>query len=180
MSLSINTSSLASNEGRSPGSMQPSFNLGESTSGKSSKKVSINDKLEEINKKLAEVRQQRIDFESKDKKPTKRASTSSSTKRSFHHPKLEYVIGEIVHSPYMTKPQEAYPSETFRVQEKLRELKRAGSKLSEIPKEERPFDMDETKNKFIEDVIKYNVTYTMPVSNWFISMYLLLWLMCPL
>lgn len=171
MSVSINIAPDQAGENvskrsiRSPGSVSlrsPSFSGTESTSGKSSKKISIEEKLDDINKKLAEVRQQRLESEKKDKKPQKKRSVGT-TKSSFHHPKLDYVIGEIVHSPYMTKPQEAYPSETFRVQEKLRELKRTGSKLSELPHEERPFDMEETKSRFIEEVVKYNVTYTLPV-----------------
>lgn len=147
---------------RSSASVSGSFSLA-SVSHKSLKAVAIQDKLEEINQQLAEVRKQKQELE----KPVKRKSIKlekKGSKNSFHHPKLDYVMAEVVYSPYMTKPNEKYSEDTLKVPEKLRELKKLGSKLKDIPPELQPFDVEKVKEKFIEDVVKYTVSYINTVS----------------
>jgi hypothetical protein len=81
-------------------------------------------------------------------------------KKSFHHPKLEYIYGEIVCSPYLTPPLENYPKEVFKVIEDLRELKRNGVKsISKLPKTKQPYDVKKIRNTFIKDVINYEVSF---------------------
>ena len=161
---------------RSIGSFQMSEISGKS--GKSGKlQVSPEQKLDEINQKLAEVRRKRLEFEAgssssttkKSKNKSKTAKSASKTdtkalKKSFHHPKLDYVLAEIVYSPYMTKPNESYSQETFRIPEKLSELKKKASKLEELPAEDQPFDLEEVKGRFLNEVANYNVSFVMPVS----------------
>ncbi len=130
--------------------------------------ISPQDKLQEINQKLAEVRKKRMEFEQGDgpKRPAaRRKSAAEGPRKSFHHPKLDYVMAEIVYSPYMTKPNESYSQETFRVPEKLSELKKKAQKIDDLPKEEVPFDMQEIKGRFINEVANYNVSFVMPVSD---------------
>eukprot|EP01040_Poterioochromonas_malhamensis_P015407 gene15407-17240_t len=127
--------------------------------------ISPQDKLQEINQKLAEVRKKRMEFEQGDgpKRPAaRRKSAAEGPRKSFHHPKLDYVMAEIVYSPYMTKPNESYSQETFRVPEKLSELKKKAQKIDDLPKEEVPFDMQEIKGRFINEVANYNVSFVMP------------------
>jgi hypothetical protein len=42
-------------------------------------------------------------------------------------------------------------------------LKKKSSKLGEIPQEEQPFDFQEVKGRFINEVANYNVSFVMPV-----------------
>ena len=156
---------------RSIGSFQMSEN-----SGKSGKRqLSPQDKLEEINQKLAEIRKKRQEFDAESSTQKKKKSKSqlksekSTLKKSFHHPKLDYIIAEIVYSPYMTKPNESYSQETFRMPEKLSELKKKTSKLDELPPEEHPFDLKEVKGRFLNEVANFNVSFVMPVSAYLIS-----------
>lgn len=149
---------------RSIGSFQMSEHSGKSKPGKT--QLSPQDKLEEINQKLAEIRKKRLEFDaesSTQKKKKSKAQQKSSLKKSFHHPKLDYVIAEIVYSPYMTKPNESYSEETFRMPEKLSELKKKTSKLEDLPPEEQPFDFKEVKGRFLNEVANFNVSFVMPV-----------------
>jgi hypothetical protein len=121
------------------------------------------EKLEEISVRLAEVRKKRAEFDG-NKKPKPQSRSSVSKKKSFHHPKLEYVMAEVVYSPYMTKPNEHYSQETFRIPEKLRELKKKSNRIQTLPKEEQPFEFKEIRGRFMDEVANYNVSFAMPVS----------------
>jgi len=85
---------------------------------------------------------------------------SVKPKKTFSHPKLDFIFGEVIHSPYLTPPLEQYPESTFTMVEELRTLKRTGTKsLNALPKEKRPYDLVKAKNKFIREVVNYKVSY---------------------
>lgn len=129
------------------------------TSGK--KTVTAKDKLDEINQQLAAVRLKlatlQHDNKSPHKSPPKENNDKHGKKSAFHHPKLDLVMGEVVHSPYMTAPMDRYPQETFSVPKKIQELKKKHS--ADIPRDELPYDMNEIKHRFIDEVVNYNVSY---------------------
>lgn len=130
------------------------------------KKPSVQDKLEEINNRLALVRRKIAGrkFESQKSISTaissKKNSQTTSSYKKMHHPNLEYIFGEVVYSPYMTKPLDPYPKETFLIPEKLRELRQSGSKLKELPKDQQPFDVEAVKTRFIEEVVNYKDNFS--------------------
>eukprot|EP01039_Chlorochromonas_danica_P012931 gene12931-14907_t len=125
-------------------------------------------KLDAINQKLAEVRKKLADRHSsqqlKHHKPKEKQTIQSkrkSTKKTFHHPKLDFVLGEVVFSPYMTKPLDPYPQETFEVPRRLHELKKKVVKGSELSKDELPYDVDFVRNRFIHEVANFSVSFNM-------------------
>jgi hypothetical protein len=130
------------------------------------KKESQKEKLDEINKQLAEVRKKLA--ERNPSKAQRKNSKSPVKKREFHHPKLEFILGQIVHSPYMTKPLDKYPQETFDIPHKLHELKRKACKVSDLPKEEHPFDLDEVKDRFMKEIVNFTVTYKVASVSYFL------------
>lgn len=125
-------------------------------------------KLDAINQQLAEVRKKLADRHSsqqlKHHKPKEKQTIQSkrkSTKKTFHHPKLDFVLGEVVFSPYMTKPLDPYPQETFEVPKRLHELKKKVVKGSELSKDELPYDVDFVRNRFIHEVANFSVSFNM-------------------
>lgn len=138
-------------------------------SGLSKKKgTDTQGKLNAINQQLAEVRKKLADRHSsqqvKNHKPKERQTIQpkrKTTKKTFHHPKLDFVLGEVVFSPYMTKPLDPYPQETFEVPKKLHELKKKVVKGSDVPKEELPYDVDFVRNRFIHEVANFSVSFNM-------------------
>lgn len=129
-------------------------------------------KLNAINQQLAEVRKKLADRHSsqqvKHHKPKEKQTIQTkrkSAKKTFHHPKLDFVLGEVVFSPYMTKPLDPYPQETFEVPKKLHELKKKVVEGSDVPKDELPYDVDFVRNRFIHEVANFSVSFNMsPVS----------------
>ena len=106
-------------------------------------KEALAKKLAKIDEELAEVaRQKNILDPKKDKKHfPKKIDRSKKPKKSFSHPKLDFVYGEVAFSPYLTKPLDPYPETTFTVVEDLRELKRQGvNKIDKLPKDKQPYD----------------------------------------
>ena len=64
--------------------------------------MSYNNKLKEIEAKLAELRAKRKQLELEEDKTRVRSPPrdyNKPVKTHFHHPHLEYIFGEIVHSP---------------------------------------------------------------------------------
>ena len=125
-------------------------------------KEALAKKLAKIDEELAEVaRQKNILDPKKDKKHfPKKIDRSKKPKKSFSHPKLDFVYGEVAFSPYLTKPLDPYPETTFTVVEDLRELKRQGvNKIDKLPKDKQPYDPKKVKKTFIEDVINYEVSF---------------------
>ena len=59
----------------------------------------------------------------------------------------------------MTKPLEKYPKETFSMIAQLREMKRNGISFKELPPEKAPFDVKETKKKFVKEVLQFKPNY---------------------
>ena len=111
----------------------------------------LKDKLDSVEVQIEEVRRQReLLAPKKDVKHyTKKIDHSKKPKKSFNHPKLEFVYGEVAHSPYLTKPLDPYPQSTFSVVEELRELKRKGVKrIAKLPKNKQPYDPKKIKNIF--------------------------------
>ncbi len=127
------------------------------------RKSTASEKLEAINKQIADIRKQRQEATASDGRVMGlRIDYSQRPKKTFHHPKLEYVYGEIVYSPYMTKPQEKYPEETFQMVGKLRDMKKKGLSFSDVPHEEKPYNERSVKNKFISEVVNYNPCFSPP------------------
>ena len=130
----------------------------------SSKKVpeNLQTKLDSIQKQIDAVKEQRLKLS-----PTKRRKKlappidhNEKPKKHFQHPKLEYVYGEIIYSPYLTPPLDPYPEEVFSKTAELRELKRLGVQtISELPVERQPYNPKVAKNTFIRDVINYKVSF---------------------
>lgn len=101
-------------------------------SSNSSSSIAVD--IDELQRKINEVRRQReaIGHENQSKSPHKKRikSDTKKTKKkkdALYHPNLAYILGEIVHSPYMTSPLEKYPTRTFTIVEELRTLKREGN-----------------------------------------------------
>lgn len=121
------------------------------------------DKLQEINAKLAEVRQQRLQFAKPDTRlrkprPGKLKPVQKKGLR-LHHPTLEYAVAEAVYSPYMTKPSAPYPDQVYRMPEKLRSLKSQHLELRNLPEDLRPFDLDAVKRTFLNEIVNYNTSF---------------------
>ena len=131
---------------------------GRTGASKKSTKVSAEEKLKKINEELAKVRKEREEASQKrtGRVLGKRTDYSKVPKKSFHHPKIEYLYGEIMYSPYLTPPLQTYSKKTFEVSDKLKDLKRKGLKFEEIPDEEKPYDAKSMRNKFIKDIANYN------------------------
>ena len=109
----------------------------------------LKEKLDTVTAQIEEVRRRRELLAPKKTKKhyTKKIDHSKKPKKSFNHPKLEFVYGEVAHSPYLTKPLDPYPESTFHVVEELRELKRKGVKrIAKLPKDKRPYDPNKIKN----------------------------------
>jgi hypothetical protein len=59
--------------------------------------------------------------------------------KNFSHPKLEYIYGQIVYSPYRTPPGENYPKTTFSVPGVLKAYSQNGIRFDDIPDSEKPY-----------------------------------------
>lgn len=128
------------------------------TSKHAKKRLSAEKKLEEINAQLAAIRKEREESTAKKtgRVMGKRTDYSKRPKKSFHHPNLELVMGELIYSPYRIHPLATYPDETFRMSEKLKELRQNGQKFEELPDEEKPFDLKHVKRSFMSEIANYN------------------------
>jgi hypothetical protein len=129
-----------------------------------SSSVGADEKLAILTQQLNEVRAERARMEGGKSGRVYSPPTdySQKPKKTFHHPKLDYVFGEIVYSPYLTPPLEQYPETTFTKVEELRDLKRKGKIISKLPKEQQPFNPKWAKNTFIREVVNYKVSYGAP------------------
>ena len=147
------------------------------------------DKLERITQQLAEVRAERAAITTnkssvKRKKGKKNVETSrpvspalslpgspgsksnsglsfAKPKLKLLHPKLDLVFGEIMYSPYMTKPQDEYSKKMYRMNEKLKELKTHDVRIKDLPPKERPYNFTDIKEQFVDEVINFNPSYVM-------------------
>lgn len=136
-----------------------------STSPSKSKRQRPQVRLEEINEKLAEVRKKLADKHAnnnlriKIKKKEPPRGRRKSGQKTLHHPKLEFVLGEVVFSPYMTKPLDPYPQETFEVPKKLHELKKKLQSDPSAPKEELPYDVEFVRDRFLNEVANFSISF---------------------
>ncbi len=138
--------------------------LAGSLSGGSLKTKSNAELIDELAVKINEIRKQRLEMDHKytnSKAKKKKADPNRHKfKLEFHHPNLEYVYGQVLYSPYLTKPLDPYPEKTLKGVDKLNELKSKGYyKFEDIPEEERPYDVKQAKKEFIKEVIKYHPSY---------------------
>lgn len=131
----------------------------------------LTERLEHINEQLAKVRQERLQL-SATKVRTSRSNNSSfrdlkiPLKRKRAIPRrsgipsssMDYLIAEVVYSPYMTKPGQPYSQEVYRVPEKLKALKQQRLDLKSLPKDAQPFDLDEVKGTF-KEITNYNTSF---------------------
>jgi hypothetical protein len=132
-------------------------------------------KLEEINKKLIAIREKknklsRCKSTVKKDPPValfrsmsfvdepKEFKTPKFKKPSLklYHPDKARVYGEVIYSPYLTRPNAQYPPVMYEVQAKLSNMRKKGLHFSDLPPEEVPYDLEATKKKFISDVIEFN------------------------
>lgn len=128
------------------------------------KDAQINKKLEQITEQLKAVRLQRSTLKKHDDGRVYGPKTDYSTvpKKFFSHPRLDYVYGEIMHSPYLTNPKDRYPKAVYTMSETIKELKHKGINFNEIPESERPYDQAQMKRSFIKEVCNYNPKFNIP------------------
>jgi hypothetical protein len=141
----------------------------------SAKVLAAEEDVEAISQKLAEVIKIRksLNFTSPSQRSfsssvsSERSSVKSSEKsfkkKQFHHPSLDLLMTKMVYSPYMTKPGSSYSKHTIDAPEKvLLELKAKSCKLNEIPVNEAPFNLNNIKKKFVNEIAKYStaIIYT--------------------
>jgi hypothetical protein len=182
--LTVTTTMQKTSLLKSPGKENDARSLSSAHSKSKEKLLTPEERLKEIERKLAEVRQKRVEFETKEKKsdsqllkkprnksPSKNNNSTSTTahrpkpkKSPYYHPKLDYVLAEVVYSPYNMNPKFTPKREENQIHEKLRELKRKATHISDLPKEEQPFDMKEIERRFEKEVARYRVSYITPVS----------------
>jgi hypothetical protein len=142
--------------------IQKSKNTGDIVGNK--KKLEIQNNLASLDAQLAEIRVKRsalARFDGRVHSPSKKHDLK---KKVFSHPKLEYVYGEIMHSPYLTAPTENYPRSTYDMAESLKEFKKLGIPFKELPPDQRPYDENEMKKLFIKEVCNYNPRFNIPKS----------------
>ena len=84
----------------------------------------------------------------------------ASTKLKFRHPNEDRVFGEIVYSPYMTKPEVKYNRKMYTVQAKLAELRKDGLSVRDLPESERPYDIKETRKALIKEVHEFEPRFS--------------------
>ncbi len=133
--------------------------------------------LTELTKQINEIRRLRREFEKSnsdegtsaavkalnEKKKIeiqKQMALEKKMKSTLYHPNLEYILGEVVHSPYMTKPLDKYPEKTFTLVHELREYKRQGIKYKDLPKEKVPYSVEEIKKTFVNDIMHFKPNYS--------------------
>lgn len=128
------------------------------------KDLQLQKKLEKISEQLAEVRAKRLTMKRFDDGRVRGPPRdyTSVPKKLFSHPRLEYVYGEIMHSPYMTNPTDRYPKTTYTMVETLKGFKQKGVAFKDIPETEKPYDDMEMKKQFIKEVYNYNPKFNIP------------------
>jgi hypothetical protein len=77
----------------------------------------------------------------------------------LHHPQVEYVVEKLIHSPYLTGPQNRYPQATFRVNEAIDTLLHSGISYKSIPKDQAPFDYKRSKRVFLKEIVHFKPRY---------------------
>ncbi len=170
-SKSPNVSSKFPNNGSSSkipslgaSSKSPTLNTSAAAKRPKSAAVVAADKLEDINKQIADIRKlrQEASHNTNGRVNGPKKNYDQKPKKTFHHSNLDFVIGEIVYSPYMTKPQERYPEQTFKMVGKLRDMKRRGVSFLTVPEHEKPYCEKEVKNIFIKEVVNYMPAFSDP------------------
>jgi hypothetical protein len=128
------------------------------------RELQLQKKLDKISEQLAEVRAKRMTMKRYDDGRVRGPPRdyTSVPRKLFSHPKLEYVYGEIMHSPYMTNPKDSYPRTTYTMVETLKGFKQKGVAFKDIPETEKPYDDIELKRQFIKEVCNYNPKFNVP------------------
>jgi len=117
-------------------------------------KAKMQEKLAEITLQLQVVRERRIKMEQQQNPRQKFPQPVHIVKKKqLYHPKLDMLMGEIAHSPYLTPPLDKYPPKIFDLSQKLRELRFDKERLKG---ESLPFDLKEAKATFLHDVLKFS------------------------
>lgn len=119
-------------------------------------------KLEKINAEIEKVKAEKLALNPhKERKRIAPAiNHAEKPKKSFSHPKLDFIYGEILSSPYLTPPLDPYPKEVFSTVNTLRELKRQGVKaIADLPRDRQPYNPKKHKNLFIREVVNYEVSF---------------------
>ncbi|KAJ1410389.1 hypothetical protein B484DRAFT_482772, partial [Ochromonadaceae sp. CCMP2298] len=137
----------------------PLKGVGVGTAGKKKiahgKKSQIIQKLQSLNGQLAEVRAARKMVKN-DGRVSSGPKSLQLAKKHFSHPKLDYIYGEIMYSPYLTPPSESYPRTTYTITEQLKEYRGLGCEFENIPAELRPYDPKVLKKLLIKEVCHYS------------------------
>ena len=141
--------------------MSSSSSLLASTSIKGDGKKSQAQLVDELTKKIQDIKDERRkmaeegQYKSKSKK--KREPYKPILKPPLHHPSLEYIFGQVLYSPYLTSPLDAYNHKTLKGIDELNELKNKGyANFKDIPDDLRPYDPKEAKKEFIKEILNYN------------------------
>lgn len=135
-----------------------------------SKTFQLKEKIQAINIQLQKLKKERLstndDVKAKYTRRLPNYHPYQETKKKHYqneliykrtrlcHPKLEYVLAEVSLSPYLINPGDSYPVTILKNYDKVRELRAQGVKVQDIPKEELPFDVDEVKDTFVENIMK--------------------------
>eukprot|EP01041_Mallomonas_annulata_P000973 gene973-1891_t len=120
----------------------------------------IVDKMEEIRKKLIEIRDQRELVSPKPyspkqfaKQPQKETNHNKKGKK-LHHSNLDCVMFEVANSPYLIHPKKAYPENTVHLKEKYESMK-SGAKKDDI-------EIAMAKKKFEAEITNYKIDWQFP------------------
>lgn len=128
------------------------------------KDIQLKKKLDDISKQLSEVRAKRSGLKRYDDGriygPKK--DYSKVPKKLFSHPKLDFVYGEIMFSPYLTNPKDSYPRTTYTMSDTLKSLKHKNVAFKDLSPEEKPYDESLLKRQFIREVCNYNPKFNIP------------------
>ena len=122
----------------------------------SSNKKTFENKLFDIEEKIRNVRLQINEISPGKKTHHKlpKIETKFSKKQLFH-PNLDLVMAEMAYSPYHFGPDQKYTPKTF-MSGKVAELR---FEKKEVALSKIPYDLKEAKNRFIEEVIKFNPSF---------------------
>lgn len=135
-----------------------------SRSGSRRRDGQLQKKLEDITKQLSEVREKRLKLKKFDDGRVygPRTDYTKVPRKLFSHPKLEYVYGEIMTSPYLINPIDKYPKANLELSETVKALKHKNIPFKELPPELKPYDETQVKKQFIREVCNYNPKFNIP------------------
>ena len=121
---------------------------------------SLNSKISEIEEKISKIQKHRQELSEKPPRKHWPKKKPIPKIKALYHPKLDFVVGQMMASPYMADPNYTYPRAVYKVPVELKTLQDEGyKKFKDIPKEKKPYDAKVMKEMFVKEIINYNATY---------------------